>query len=145
MHLYTKPLNNHSGTFHEKIAKTYIPSLLLLSVTSNFCNVLIFFLCIYDLRDMLSLLVQILDECLLGHCAFFGSLTLYNNGADAFVQKKEFILAIPFNFYDLVYIILISDGGFLTLTQYILLDPILLFFIMASVTAAAKFNSCKNE
>lgn len=41
--------------------------------------------------------------------------------------------------------LILADGGLLTLSQYILLDPLLLFFIMASVTAAAKFNSQRDK
>ncbi|CAH0392491.1 unnamed protein product [Bemisia tabaci] len=40
---------------------------------------------------------------------------------------------------------LVCDVGMLTLTQYILLDPILLFFIMASAYGIMKFNSFKNR
>lgn len=31
------------------------------------------------------------------------------------------------------------------MTQYILLDPILLFFVMGSVMGMAKFNSCSDQ
>ncbi|XP_047741231.1 protein O-mannosyl-transferase 2, partial [Hyalella azteca] len=41
--------------------------------------------------------------------------------------------------------LILADGGFLTLTQYILLDPPLLFFIMASVATAARFNSYRDK
>lgn len=37
------------------------------------------------------------------------------------------------------------DIGTLTLTQYILLDPILLFFVMGSVMGMAKFNSYSKQ
>ncbi|XP_063231112.1 protein O-mannosyl-transferase 2 [Bacillus rossius redtenbacheri] len=37
---------------------------------------------------------------------------------------------------------ILCDVGILTLTRYILLDPILLFFVMGSVLAMTKFNSC---
>jgi hypothetical protein len=37
------------------------------------------------------------------------------------------------------------DVGILTLTRYILLDPILLFFVMGSVLGMAKFHSCKDR
>jgi dolichyl-phosphate-mannose-protein mannosyltransferase len=39
----------------------------------------------------------------------------------------------------------ILDVGILTLTRYILLDPILLFFVMASVLGMMKFHSCKDR
>uniref|UniRef100_A0A1B6CJ65 Protein O-mannosyl-transferase 2 n=2 Tax=Clastoptera arizonana TaxID=38151 RepID=A0A1B6CJ65_9HEMI len=38
----------------------------------------------------------------------------------------------------------ICDVGVLTLTQYILLDPILLFFVICSTMGMVKFQSCKN-
>lgn len=37
------------------------------------------------------------------------------------------------------------DVGILTLTRYILLDPILLFFVMGSVLGMIKFHSCKER
>uniref|UniRef100_A0A8C9XHF3 Protein O-mannosyl-transferase 2 n=1 Tax=Sander lucioperca TaxID=283035 RepID=A0A8C9XHF3_SANLU len=37
-------------------------------------------------------------------------------------------------------ILLIFDTGFITISQYILLDPILMFFIMAAVLSMVKFN-----
>uniref|UniRef100_A0A0A9WU53 Protein O-mannosyl-transferase 2 n=1 Tax=Lygus hesperus TaxID=30085 RepID=A0A0A9WU53_LYGHE len=40
---------------------------------------------------------------------------------------------------------IICDVGILTLTQYILLDPILLFFIMMSTYGIVKFNNCKKS
>ncbi|KAF6216441.1 hypothetical protein GE061_000783 [Apolygus lucorum] len=40
---------------------------------------------------------------------------------------------------------IICDVGILTLTQYILLDPILLFFIMMSTYGIVKFNNCTND
>ncbi|CAA9999698.1 unnamed protein product [Nesidiocoris tenuis] len=41
--------------------------------------------------------------------------------------------------------IVLTDVGVLTLTQYILLDPILLFFIMMSTYGIVKFNGCTDE
>lgn len=38
-----------------------------------------------------------------------------------------------------------SDTGCLTLSQYILLDPILMFFIMAAMLSMVKYNSCANR
>ena len=38
-----------------------------------------------------------------------------------------------------------TDVGILTLSQYILLDPILLFFIAGSFMGSAKFNNCYRE
>lgn len=40
--------------------------------------------------------------------------------------------------------LILSDVGMLTLTQYILLDPILLFFVMGTILGMAKFNSCQD-
>ncbi|BES91409.1 dolichyl-phosphate-mannose-protein mannosyltransferase activity [Nesidiocoris tenuis] len=40
---------------------------------------------------------------------------------------------------------IICDVGVLTLTQYILLDPILLFFIMMSTYGIVKFNGCTED
>ncbi|PNF38553.1 Protein O-mannosyl-transferase 2 [Cryptotermes secundus] len=40
---------------------------------------------------------------------------------------------------------ILCDVGILTLTQYILLDPILLFFVMGSVLGMVKFHSCKDR
>ncbi|XP_031436034.1 protein O-mannosyl-transferase 2 [Clupea harengus] len=41
--------------------------------------------------------------------------------------------------------LLIFDTGFITLSQYILLDPILMFFIMASVLCMVKFRSHRSR
>ncbi|PNJ65160.1 POMT2 isoform 4 [Pongo abelii] len=38
-----------------------------------------------------------------------------------------------------------SDTGCLTLSQYILLDPILMFFIMAAMLSMVKYNSCADS
>ena len=38
-----------------------------------------------------------------------------------------------------------TETGTLTLTQYILLDPPLMFFVMASTFCAVKFRSFRNE
>lgn len=40
---------------------------------------------------------------------------------------------------------ILCDVGILTLTRYILLDPILLFFVMGSVLGVTKFHSCKDR
>lgn len=40
---------------------------------------------------------------------------------------------------------ILFDVGLLTLTQYILLDPILLFFISGSVYTSVKFYTYKNR
>ncbi|XP_068081927.1 protein O-mannosyl-transferase 2 isoform X2 [Anabrus simplex] len=40
---------------------------------------------------------------------------------------------------------ILFDVGVLTLTQYILLDPLLLFFVMGSVLGMVKFHSCKDR
>jgi len=40
---------------------------------------------------------------------------------------------------------ILFDVGLLTLTQYILLDPILLFFISGSIYASVKFYSYRNR
>ncbi|KAL2098596.1 hypothetical protein ACEWY4_005076 [Coilia grayii] len=41
--------------------------------------------------------------------------------------------------------LLIFDTGFITISQYILLDPILMFFIMASVFSMVKFHSDRSR
>ncbi|KAM6203180.1 protein O-mannosyl-transferase 2 [Rhynchocyon petersi] len=41
--------------------------------------------------------------------------------------------------------LLIFDTGCLTLSQYILLDPILMFFIMAAMLSMVKYNSCADR
>ncbi|NXI39933.1 POMT2 transferase, partial [Galbula dea] len=41
--------------------------------------------------------------------------------------------------------ILIFDTGCITLSQYILLDPILMFFLMGAVLSMVKFNSCADR
>ncbi|XP_041929273.1 protein O-mannosyl-transferase 2 [Alosa sapidissima] len=41
--------------------------------------------------------------------------------------------------------LLIFDTGFVTLSQYILLDPVLMFFIMASVLSMVKFHAHKHR
>ncbi|NXX86040.1 POMT2 transferase, partial [Urocolius indicus] len=41
--------------------------------------------------------------------------------------------------------ILIFDTGCITLSQYILLDPILMFFLMGAVLSMVKFNSCSDR
>lgn len=41
--------------------------------------------------------------------------------------------------------LVLFDVGLVTLTQYILLDPILLFFISASVYSSIKFYSCRER
>uniref|UniRef100_A0A8C4NC73 Protein O-mannosyl-transferase 2 n=1 Tax=Eptatretus burgeri TaxID=7764 RepID=A0A8C4NC73_EPTBU len=45
----------------------------------------------------------------------------------------------------LVAALLIFDTGLLTLSQYILLDPILLFFIMTAMYSMARFQQCHNS
>uniref|UniRef100_A0A8D8ZZ10 Protein O-mannosyl-transferase 2 n=1 Tax=Cacopsylla melanoneura TaxID=428564 RepID=A0A8D8ZZ10_9HEMI len=42
-------------------------------------------------------------------------------------------------------VLLICDVGTITLTQYILLDPILLFFMMGAIYGSAKFQSCSDR
>lgn len=37
-------------------------------------------------------------------------------------------------------VLLLTDTGCITISQYILLDPILLFFIMAAVLSMVKFD-----
>ncbi|NXP81113.1 POMT2 transferase, partial [Ramphastos sulfuratus] len=41
--------------------------------------------------------------------------------------------------------LLIFDTGCITLSQYILLDPILMFFLMGAVLSMVKFNSCADR
>lgn len=67
------------------------------------------------------------------------------------------MLIIPFTFitiWELTYslsasflaaLLVTFDVGLLTLSQYILLDPILLFFISGSFMGSAKFNNCSKE
>lgn len=40
-------------------------------------------------------------------------------------------------------VMVVCDTGTLVLSQYILLDPLLLFFIMAATMSTAKFRNCR--
>ncbi|XP_072284506.1 protein O-mannosyl-transferase 2 [Pyxicephalus adspersus] len=42
-------------------------------------------------------------------------------------------------------ILILLDTGCITLSQYILLDPILMFFIMTAMLSMVKFNACSNR
>ncbi|CAI9567265.1 unnamed protein product [Staurois parvus] len=42
-------------------------------------------------------------------------------------------------------LLILLDTGCITLSQYILLDPILMFFIMAAVLSMVKFNACSGR
>lgn len=42
-------------------------------------------------------------------------------------------------------VMVVSETGTLVLSQYILLDPPLLFFIMAAALCKAKFLNCRRE
>ncbi|NWU66502.1 POMT2 transferase, partial [Pterocles burchelli] len=59
------------------------------------------------------------------------------------VQMLELSKSLPAAL--LTAFILIFDTGCITLSQYILLDPILMFFLMGAVLSMVKCNSCANS
>lgn len=71
-------------------------------------------------------------------CTFLGSCI----APLAFLIVWELTHSLPSSFLSSFFII--CDVGILTLSQYILLDPILLFFIMFSTFGIFKFYNCKN-
>ncbi|KAF1661321.1 Protein O-mannosyl-transferase 2, partial [Aptenodytes patagonicus] len=59
------------------------------------------------------------------------------------VQMLELSKSLPAAL--LTAFILIFDTGCITLSQYILLDPILMFFLMGAVLSMVKYNSCADR
>ncbi|XP_044916245.1 protein O-mannosyl-transferase 2 isoform X2 [Felis catus] len=72
-------------------------------------------------------------------CAFLGSLLV----PFAYLIVLELSNSLPAAL--LTAALLTFDTGCLTLSQYILLDPILMFFIMAAMLSMVKHNSCANR
>ncbi|XP_045307630.1 protein O-mannosyl-transferase 2 isoform X2 [Leopardus geoffroyi] len=72
-------------------------------------------------------------------CAFLGSLLV----PFAYLIVLELSKSLPAAL--LTAALLTFDTGCLTLSQYILLDPILMFFIMAAMLSMVKYNSCANR
>nr|XP_045757260.1 protein O-mannosyl-transferase 2 isoform X8 [Mirounga angustirostris] len=74
-----------------------------------------------------------------GFCAFLGSLLV----PFAYLTVLELSKSLPAAL--LTAALLTFDTGCLTLSQYILLDPILMFFIMAAMLSMVKYNSCADR
>ncbi|XP_061467814.1 protein O-mannosyl-transferase 2 isoform X1 [Rhineura floridana] len=74
-----------------------------------------------------------------GFCAFLGSCLIPFSYLTVLELSKSLPAAM------LTATILIFDTGFITLSQYILLDPILMFFLMGAVLSMVKYNSCANR
>ncbi|XP_020650025.3 protein O-mannosyl-transferase 2 [Pogona vitticeps] len=74
-----------------------------------------------------------------GFCAFLGSCLVPICYLTVLELSKSLPAAV------LTAAILIFDTGFITLSQYILLDPILMFFLMGAVLSMVKYNSCANR
>ncbi|KAL1790242.1 O-mannosyl-transferase 2 isoform X1 [Sigmodon hispidus] len=74
-----------------------------------------------------------------GFCAFLGSWLIPFAYLTVLDLSKSFPAAL------LTAALLTFDTGCLTLSQYILLDPILMFFIMAAMLSMVKYNSCGNR
>ncbi|XP_059951754.1 protein O-mannosyl-transferase 2 isoform X2 [Mesoplodon densirostris] len=74
-----------------------------------------------------------------GFCAFLGALLI----PFAYLTVLELSQSLPAAL--LTAALLTFDTGCLTLSQYILLDPILMFFIMAAMLSMVKYNSCANR
>ncbi|XP_077781309.1 protein O-mannosyl-transferase 2 isoform X6 [Podarcis muralis] len=74
-----------------------------------------------------------------GFCAFLGSCLVPFSYLTVLELSKSLPAAM------LTAAILIFDTGFITLSQYILLDPILMFFLMGAVLSMVKHNSCANR
>ncbi|XP_069453272.1 protein O-mannosyl-transferase 2 isoform X4 [Ovis canadensis] len=72
-------------------------------------------------------------------CAFLGSMLI----PLAYLTVLELSRSLPAAL--LTAALLTFDTGCLTLSQYILLDPILMFFIMAAMLSMVKYNSCANR
>ncbi|XP_030337404.1 protein O-mannosyl-transferase 2 isoform X1 [Strigops habroptila] len=74
-----------------------------------------------------------------GFCAFLGSCLV----PLAYLTVLELSKSLPAAL--LTAFILIFDTGCITLSQYILLDPILMFFLMGAVLSMVKCNSCADR
>ncbi|KAF2986175.1 hypothetical protein EK904_009703 [Melospiza melodia maxima] len=74
-----------------------------------------------------------------GFCAFLGSCLV----PFAYLTVLELSKSLPAAL--LTAFILIFDTGCITLSQYILLDPILMFFLMGAVLSMVKCNSCADR
>ncbi|KAM9201909.1 protein O-mannosyl-transferase 2 [Dugong dugon] len=74
-----------------------------------------------------------------GFCAFLGSWLI----PFAYLTVLELSKSLPAAL--LTAALLTFDTGCLTLSQYILLDPILMFFIMAAMLSMVKYNSCADR
>ncbi|NWI69391.1 POMT2 transferase, partial [Todus mexicanus] len=72
-------------------------------------------------------------------CAFLGSCLV----PFAYLTVLELSKSLPAAL--LTAFILIFDTGCITLSQYILLDPILMFFLMGAVLCMVKCNSCADR
>ncbi|NXT51579.1 POMT2 transferase, partial [Pluvianellus socialis] len=72
-------------------------------------------------------------------CAFLGSCLV----PFAYLTVLELSKSLPAAL--LTAFILIFDTGCITLSQYILLDPILMFFLMGAVLSMVKCNSCADR
>ncbi|XP_058148957.1 protein O-mannosyl-transferase 2 isoform X2 [Dasypus novemcinctus] len=72
-------------------------------------------------------------------CAFLGSWLIPFAYLTVWELSKSFPAAL------VTAALLIFDTGCLTLSQYILLDPILMFFIMAAMLSMVKYNSCADR
>ncbi|XP_012872937.1 PREDICTED: protein O-mannosyl-transferase 2 [Dipodomys ordii] len=74
-----------------------------------------------------------------GFCAFLGSWLI----PFAYLTVLDLSKSLPAAL--LTAALLTFDTGCLTLSQYILLDPILMFFIMAAMLSMVKYNSCADR
>ncbi|XP_038262630.2 protein O-mannosyl-transferase 2 isoform X2 [Dermochelys coriacea] len=74
-----------------------------------------------------------------GFCAFLGSCLVPFCYLTVLELSKSLSAAL------LAASILIFDTGCITLSQYILLDPILMFFLMGAVLSMVKYNSCADR
>ncbi|XP_025912931.1 protein O-mannosyl-transferase 2 isoform X4 [Apteryx rowi] len=74
-----------------------------------------------------------------GFCAFLGSCLV----PFAYLTVLELSKSLPAAL--LTAFILIFDTGCITLSQYILLDPILMFFLMGAVLSMVKCNTCADS
>ncbi|KAM6274137.1 protein O-mannosyl-transferase 2 isoform 3-T3 [Porphyrio hochstetteri] len=74
-----------------------------------------------------------------GFCAFLGSCLVPFTYLTVLELSKSLPAAL------LTAFILIFDTGCITLSQYILLDPILMFFLMGAVLSMVKCNSCADR
>uniref|UniRef100_A0AAA9SJB1 Dolichyl-phosphate-mannose--protein mannosyltransferase n=2 Tax=Bos TaxID=9903 RepID=A0AAA9SJB1_BOVIN len=72
-------------------------------------------------------------------CAFLGSMLIPLAYLTVLELSRSLSAAL------LTAALLTFDTGCLTLSQYILLDPILMFFIMAAMLSMVKYNSCANR